>query len=146
MDRLVLITNVAVTGYLTGLVWAIQIVHYPLLAEVGREQFVRYHALHRRLIAYVVTLPMAIEIGAAAALLFFRPAPIAPVLAVTAFALVLLASAATFFVTVPIHNRLSGGHDRRLILQLVNANWIRTFAWSARFVLLLWATWELIKS
>ena len=35
----VLVANVALAWFLAGLIWTIQVVHYPLFARVGREGF-----------------------------------------------------------------------------------------------------------
>jgi hypothetical protein len=43
----------------------------------------------------------------------------------------------TFFVQVPIHSILSEKKDKNLIEKLVNTNWIRTFLWSIRMLLII---------
>ena len=37
LGKLILLSNVAATLYMVGLIWCIQIVHYPLFAQVGKE-------------------------------------------------------------------------------------------------------------
>ena len=37
--ELILLTQVFATLFMVGLIWFVQIVHYPLYAKVGREQF-----------------------------------------------------------------------------------------------------------
>ena len=53
---------------LTGLIWTIQIVHYPLFEQVGEDRFVRYHERHMRRITWVAGPLMLIEAGSAALL------------------------------------------------------------------------------
>ena len=43
----------------------------------------------------------------------------------------------TFFIQVPIHNILSQKKDNMMIEKLVNTNWIRTFLWSMRMLLII---------
>jgi hypothetical protein len=40
-STVVLAVHLSVTAAMVGLIWFVQVVHYPLFAMVGREQFVR---------------------------------------------------------------------------------------------------------
>jgi hypothetical protein len=51
--------------------------------------------------------------------------------------IVVLIWCSTFFVQVPIHSILSHKKDKKLIEKLVNTNWIRTFLWSMRMLLII---------
>lgn len=42
----VLVANVALAWFLAGLIWTIQVVHYPLFPRVGREGFAAYEQAH----------------------------------------------------------------------------------------------------
>ena len=46
MNRLLLLLQLATTLPLAGLIWTIQVVHYPLFAGVGPARFAAYHADH----------------------------------------------------------------------------------------------------
>ena len=59
--KIVLFTQVFATVFMVGLIWFVQIVHYPLYANVGREQFPEYEALHNRLTTWVVGPAMLLE-------------------------------------------------------------------------------------
>ena len=39
--------ELAVTSALFGLIWIVQVVHYPLFGRVGREGFAAYESAHR---------------------------------------------------------------------------------------------------
>jgi hypothetical protein len=54
---------------MTGLIWFVQVVHYPLFDEVGQAQFTSYEARHTNLTTIVVVVPMFIELISSAALL-----------------------------------------------------------------------------
>ena len=73
MANLIFLANLGATLYMVGLIWFVQIVHYPLFSEVMRPDFGVYEALHSRLTTLIVMPPMLIEIGTAFLLLFFRP-------------------------------------------------------------------------
>ncbi len=53
--------------------------------------------------------------------------------------------ASTFFVQVPLHEKLGGGFDADVQKRLVSTNWIRTIFWTLRGALVLWMVWLKIK-
>ncbi len=142
MPELLLLANLATTLYMTGLIWFVQVVHYPLFAKVGRDGFAAYEEAHTGLTTLVVGPVMLAEAATALLLLASRPR-FAPSGAMWAgAALVALLWISTFFVQVPQHSVLSSGFDARAHSILVNSNWFRTTAWSVRAGLLLWVTWR----
>jgi hypothetical protein len=138
--KFILLTNVAATLYMVGLIWCIQIVHYPLFAQVGRESFAAYETAHSSLITPVVGLPMLIELATAGLLLFFRSPVIRLSEAIIGVVLVAVIWLSTMFLQVPQHGILSSGFDATAHQFLVSSNWIRTVAWSLRGALALWMT------
>lgn len=56
----------AATWALIGLIWTIQLVHYPLFAQVGRHTFKAYHHRHTTQITWVVAPLMLMELITAA--------------------------------------------------------------------------------
>jgi hypothetical protein len=59
--KYILLTNLAATLFMVGVVWFVQVVHYSLLARVDREGFALNSGAHSRLTSYVVRPPMLIE-------------------------------------------------------------------------------------
>lgn len=51
---LVLLAHAAATLFMVGLIWFVQVVHYPLFAKVGPDVFVPYAASHGNLTGLVV--------------------------------------------------------------------------------------------
>ena len=47
---------------MTGVIWFVQVVHYPLFARVAPESFTTYHAAHVRRTSWVVVGPMLLEL------------------------------------------------------------------------------------
>ncbi|RYU80135.1 hypothetical protein [Hymenobacter persicinus] len=135
-----LLLNLALAAYLTGVIWTVQLVHYPGFARAARDTFADFHRQHSRQISWVVIAPMVLELGLAGALAWLG----AELGAVRwwALALVLLIWAATFFITVPFHHRLAQGYDYVAIDGLVRTNWVRTLAWTARAGLLGGLLWQ----
>jgi hypothetical protein len=138
--------NILLTAYLTGLIWTIQVVHYPLFAKVGKEVFREYHAEHNVLITWVVMLPMIAELALSAWLIAQRPAKVPVLLAWGGLVLTAIIWLATFFVACVYHAELFAiGYNLQVINNLVNANWIRTIAWTLHLGLLGYALYLLWK-
>lgn len=134
MTDLLLIAHAAVTWYMVGLVWFVQVTHYPLFVAVGREGWVDYARRHQTRTTLVVAPPMLAEI-CCTALIIAGYAPAAPGLAWSGAVLLLIVWISTFGVQVPIHTRLAARYDAALVRTLVATNWVRTFAWTARAVI-----------
>lgn len=134
---IVLHAHLAATIYMTGLIWFVQVVHYPLFATVGTPHFPAYERRHTVRTAWVVGPPMLTELLTALLLLGFRPAAIpawAPALGLALLSLIWLSTA---LLQVPCHKRLANGFDERVHRRLVQTNWIRTAGWSLRLLLAL---------
>lgn len=122
---------------MTGLIWFVQIVHYPLFAHVGVAEFARYEQLHSFRTTLVVMPVMLIELAAAAALVAL-PTPAPRWMVFTGAALIAAIWLSTFLLSVPRHTELAAGFLPEAHRQLVLTNWIRTLAWTVRAVLALW--------
>lgn len=143
---LVLLLNFAATLYMTGVIWFVQLVHYPLFGGVGADHFREYEADHARLTTWVVMPPMILELATAFVLLRWRPSAMPEWSAWVAAALVLIIWLSTFLLQVPQHNVLSRGFDERAHQLLVQTNWVRTVAWSLRTILLTWIVCAILRS
>ncbi|QDT39847.1 hypothetical protein [Stratiformator vulcanicus] len=141
MHHLLLI-HAAATWYLVGLIWTVQVVHYPLFGNVGVEKFVDYEREHTERISFVVIAPMLIEL--ATAFLIAMPWLIGlelkrdQTVAWLGVGLVALIWLSTFVLQVPQHTKLGAGFDETAHRILVTTNWIRTLAWTLRGGIALW--------
>jgi hypothetical protein len=131
-----LLISFAAAWYMAGLCWFVQAVAYPQFGRVAAADFLAYHKAHTTFTTLVVLPPMFVELGTAVALLVRTPGD--PLMQ-AGLALVAVAWANTFAQAVPAHHRLTRGHDADVIRRLVRVNWVRTFAWTARGLLMLWA-------
>jgi uncharacterized membrane protein len=127
-----LVVNAAATWFLTGLIWVIQVVHYPLFSYADRATYPAFADAHARLITIVVGPAMLVELVTAAWLVMDRPASLSTRLAWTGLALVGVIWASTAVLQVPAHGQLASGFDTDAHAWLVRSNWIRTAAWTAR--------------
>lgn len=128
---LILLANVTATLLMTGVIWMVQVVHYPLFALVGREQFPAYEYAHSASITLLVMPLMLVELGTAF-LLALSPLPgldrLTPWIGL---GLTAATWGVTLFFSIPAHNTLSGGFDAAAHAALVSSNWLRTLAWTA---------------
>ena len=137
MDLATLVTFVhaAATLAMTGLIWFVQVVHYPLFAQVGVRRFATYETQHVRRTGYVVMPLMLTEIATAAWLAVSPPNPDTNWLVYSGLVLLALIWLSTAVLQVPCHRRLEAGLDVAIVRRLVASNWIRTVAWTARAVI-----------
>lgn len=136
--RLLLLLNFAAAAYLTGLIWTVQVVHYPSFGLVPKAAWEAFHAAHTRRMSYVVLAPMVLELGLAVWLAWAGRGVLPQGTGWWSLALVLFVWAVTFLISVPFHNRLGTGYDYIAIDGLIRTNWLRTLAWTVRAGLLGW--------
>ena len=133
----VFLVHLAATWALVGLIWFVQVVHYPLFGHVGRAAFAAYEEQHTRRTGWVVGVLMPVEAITALWLVFRPPAEVGAAWFLLGLVLVGALWLTTLVVHVPIHRQLSRGFDTYLGHRLVWTNWIRTFLWTARGLLIL---------
>ena len=139
-----LLANAAATLYMVGLIWMVQVVHYPLFDGGGGAEFAAYEARHTRGMTWIVLPPMLVELVTAIGLVVLvsqgtsHPAVLPLWMTWTGLGLVLFLWAVTFVVSVPQHTKLADGFDPRAYRLLVDTNWLRTTAWTLRGGLVVW--------
>lgn len=121
------------TLVMVGIIWFVQVVHYPMFALVGVREFPNWQQRNTRQTTLVVGPPMLVELMTAAGLLLLR----GDRLAVAGAVLLVIIWASTALLQVPAHNRLERGFDAAVHRRLVQTNWVRTVCWSARGVVAL---------
>jgi hypothetical protein len=137
MTKLALLTCLVSSLFMTGVIWFVHVVHYPLFDRINVEGFRRYHADHSRTTTYVVLVPMVLELLTSFALVIHRPSGSGAWLAWLGLGLALISWGVTFFCSVPAHNRLAMGFDPSAHRLLVGTNVLRVLSWSAHSVVLL---------
>ncbi len=135
--KILFLAQLFATIFMTGLIWFVQIVHYPLYNQIGSQSFATYEILHCRLTSYVVGPPMIVEALTAVLMLANRPPQVSAVESYLGAGLVFIIWIATALYSIPNHNTLSAGFAQTAYTQLCTLNWIRTICWTVRSVLLL---------
>ena len=126
---LLLVLHLLASFALLGLIWTIQVLHYPLFARVETSAFAKYHAGHMRLTTLVVAPLVLLEFLTAGGLWYYGLrqgwflASLVPLGVIWG---------STFLLQVPLHARLALNFDAEIHRKLVRTNWLRTTAWSLR--------------
>jgi hypothetical protein len=132
----VLVLHAAATWALVGLIWTIQVVHYPLFDAAAGMDYARFQRRHMQRITFLVGPLMVVEALASVGLLVAATRGQVPlVLALLGLVLLVAIWASTAFVQAPLHGRLEARYDAALHGRLVATNWVRTISWTLRGVL-----------
>jgi hypothetical protein len=140
--EIVFLFHLFATLFMVGVIWFAQVAHYPLLGRVGKEAFVEYERENTRRTGWVVIPAMAVELITALLLLWRQPAGLLPFYAWLNAALLGLIWVSTFTLQGPYHNLLVKKFNLAVWRSLVRTNWVRTTAWTARGILLLFVLSE----
>jgi hypothetical protein len=133
-----LLMHLAATWYMTGLIWLVQIVHYPLMQMVGREGFIAYSIRHQSATSLVVGPPMLVEVATAAMLLSLDAELRRSPWFLASCGLLAIVWLSTALWQMPLHRALLDGFDEGKVRALVQSNWVRTIAWSVRAAIITW--------
>ena len=126
--------HLATTFFMTGLIWVVQLVHYPSFLFVPEKKFAEFVGFHGSRITWIVLPVMLLELGTAVALELASSR-----LHLWSFNLValLLIWLCTIGLSIPCHRRLAAGWDEALVKRLIATNWPRTILWTLRSFLII---------
>ncbi|MBC7457339.1 MAG: hypothetical protein H7235_03615 [Bdellovibrionaceae bacterium] len=120
---------------MTGLIWIIQLLHYPSYHYIKVDQFSAYQRFHTNQITYIVGPIMLVEVLSGVYLAFINDWSAPLTLNLAGLSIIWLS---TWYCSIPAHNKLSAGFNHKTISYLVNTNWIRTLTWTLRSILMLY--------
>lgn len=134
-----LVAQAVASGAMCGVIWFVQVVHYPLFARAGGDDDQGYATENQRRTSWVVLPFMAIEAVAALAIAIDPPLGVGRTAAVAGAVAVAALWLSTLTVQMPLHGRLAAtGHDPATVAGLVRSNWLRTLLWTFRAILAAW--------
>lgn len=133
MIKIIYLLQIFSCFFMTGLIWLIQLVHYPAFRFISVENYADFQRFHTTVITFIVGPIMVVELATALSLFGAEKAGWMSTINLIGVALIWLA---TFFLSVPAHSKLASGFDLETINTLVKTNWIRTTLWTARSGLL----------
>lgn len=127
--------NLCSSLYLMGLIWTVQLVHYPSFRYIDPESFADFSSFHQSSITWIVAPVMIVELGSSLYLCSLSAGDWKLVLLAMMVGLVWCS---TFFLSVPLHSALAEkGFDPILIEKLISTNWPRTLLWTLKSSLML---------
>lgn len=130
-DQFVLLVHAGATLYMVGIIWFVQVVHYPLFSLIGEGQYSDYQKSHITRTGWIVFPGMIPELICAVWIVLYVE-DVSRYLAYVGLILVVLLWGLTGVFSVPAHSRLTEGFDYSIWKKLVLTNWSRTIVWSVR--------------
>ena len=134
VSEIILLANFVAATVMTGVIWFVQWVHYPLLASVPVDRAVEAAIKHQRSTGQVLAIPMAVEGFTTLGLLISRPEGVQIIWPWIGAVLLAVALGSTVILSVPLHAKMVANPTAEVGRRLVVTNWPRTIAWSARAV------------
>ena len=119
---------------MTGVIWVIQIVHYPSFHFIEKELYTAFQKFHMNKISIIV-IPIMLAELITGMMLFLDKSSKSPFLIISFVILVLIWLITGVFFS-KAHNELMTGYQELVVNQLVVMNWIRTLLWTLRLLLL----------
>lgn len=116
--------------FMTGVIWFVQVVHYPLFSIVSEDRLPQYMQKHQQWTSLVVTPIMLVELITGFALLIHSQT-FDWVIQMIALGVIW---ASTLFLQIPCHQKLLQKFDQKVHQRLIWTNWIRTLLWTARSI------------
>ena len=133
-NNFVLLGHLIFTSIMTGVIWVIQIVHYPSFHFIEKELYTAFQKFHMNKISIIV-IPIMLAELITGMMLFLDKSSKSPFLTISIIILVLIWLITGVFFT-KAHNELIAGYQELVVNQLVAMNWIRTLLWTLRLLLL----------
>ena len=133
-NNFVLLGHLIFTSIMTGVIWVIQIVHYPSFHFIEKELYTAFQKFHMNKISIIV-IPIMLAELITGMMLFLDKSSKSPLLIISFVILVLIWLITGVFFS-KAHNELIAGYQELVVNQLVAMNWIRTLLWTLRLLLL----------
>lgn len=133
--ELIVIAHLAATWLLVGVIWTIQLVHYPSFSSIATETYATFQDRHMRSMGQLIGLPWLVEGICVLALFAFAPDTQTRVIATIGGLLEAVIIGVTIGWAIPAHTALTAGFDPVAHRTLLRWNWVRTIAWTARGVI-----------
>ena len=133
-NNFVLLGHLIFTSIMTGVIWVIQIVHYPSFHFIEKELYTAFQKFHMNKISIIV-IPIMLAELITGMMLFLDKGSKSPFLIISFVILVLIWLITGVFFS-KARKELMTGYQELVVNQLVVMNWIRTLLWTLRLLLL----------
>ncbi len=133
----VFLFNLVLSFIAVGLIWTIQLVHYPSMRYIPKDKFPEYHNFHSTRISILAMPLMLAELVTSIMLWYQNLNNAIQTVFLINLIIVVLIWLSTFLIQVPLHNALSKEKNTEKLSKLILSNWIRTLLWSTRSFLMI---------
>ena len=121
------------SAIMVGVIWVIQLVHYPSFHFIDKNIYGSFQNFHMNKISLIVVPVMILELATGVLLLIINSKNI---LIIISFSILVLIWGITGLFLSDAHGKLITGYDELIVNKLVSMNWIRTFLWTLKMLLL----------
>ncbi len=121
------------TSLMVGIIWVIQVVHYPSFHFIGNSRYISFQKFHMERISYIVIPVMLVESISGFLLIYDELNLILLISMVLLLSIWML----TVFFFASVHQKLVSGYQVEMVAKLVKINWVRTLLWTLRLLLLI---------
>ena len=129
-----LIIHLIATSVMVGVIWIIQLVHYPSFHFIERNQYTTFQRFHMSRISYVVIPAMVTELFTLILIIISIDQVNLIILTSALLLIVIWLMTAVFFSGV--HQKLTLGYDQAVVEKLIKLNWGRTLLWTLRLLII----------
>ena len=131
----ILIYHIVFCSIMVGVIWLIQLVHYPAFHFIKLNEYILFQKFHMDRISIIVIPAMSVELLSGVLIFIYHPKSIDYFLISMIILIMIWLITAAYF--AKSHQSLLNGYDKRKVVSLVKMNWIRTFLWTLRLVILM---------
>ena len=130
---ILLMIHLISTSLMVGIIWVIQVVHYPSFHFIGNSRYISFQKFHMERISYIVIPVMLVESISGFLLIYDELNLILLISMVLLLSIWML----TVFFFASVHQKLVGGYQVGMVAKLVKINWVRTLFWTLRLLFLI---------
>jgi hypothetical protein len=142
METIFLLINLLSTVLIAGIMWFVQLVHYPLFNAIPARNLINYGYYHTRKISGIIKPLFIVDFTTLLLLLILLGSNLSTNLMMVNIVIFIITVILTQIVFIPIHQKLSKSPNSQTISQLIRLNWIRTLIWSLKVVFMLIIIYE----
>ena len=129
-----LMIHIISTSIMVGVIWVMQLVHYPSFKYVNESDYIIFQKFHMSNISYIVFPAMFTELITGLLIFFSGEKSLFFVLSLICLFLIWVITGVLF---TKFHNILQKGKDLKMIEKMIKANWTRTLLWTLRIIMIL---------
>ena len=122
------------TSVMVGVIWVIQLLHYPSFHFVQKSDYPKFQQFHMSRISLIVIPAMIIEFITGIIMLQFGFS--SNFLFISSLVILITIWGITFIFFTKMHKVLISGYNEIIVNRLILINWSRTLLWSLRLLIL----------